>query len=131
MKRISVIIDWLKRARSNLALAKLENKADIIFYEDLCFDAQQCVEKSLKAFCLYNNVTFPKTHEINYLIEILEENKIKIPIKIKKAGILADYSVETRYPGDYPEVSENEYKKVVRIAEEVYNWVCSKIKIKF
>jgi hypothetical protein len=39
---------WLRRARSNLARAK-QDKPDEVLFEDLCFDAQQAVEKALKA----------------------------------------------------------------------------------
>lgn len=40
--------DWLGRAKSNLARAR-QPKPDEVFWEDLCFDAQQAVEKALKA----------------------------------------------------------------------------------
>jgi len=43
--------EWIKRAKSNLARAK-QPKTDEIFWEDLCFDAQQAAEKSLKAILI-------------------------------------------------------------------------------
>lgn len=45
---------WLKRVKSNLALAKTVIKDEYevfggeIFLEELCFELQQCAEKSLK-----------------------------------------------------------------------------------
>jgi HEPN domain-containing protein len=39
--------DWLRRAKSNLIRAKQPKHAEV-FWEDLCFDAQQGPEKSLK-----------------------------------------------------------------------------------
>jgi HEPN domain-containing protein len=39
---------WLKRAKSNIIIAKNDTQNDFVYYEDLCFNAQQCVEKSLK-----------------------------------------------------------------------------------
>jgi HEPN domain-containing protein len=130
MKKNDIVIEWMNRAKSNLLRAKLSDINEDIYYEDLCFDAQQCVEKSLNALCIFNSIPFPKTHDISYLIEILNNNHIKIPAKMKKAEDLTDYSVETRYPGDYDEVTEREYKKVIRIAEEVFDWVRKKIKLK-
>lgn len=44
--------DWLRRAKSNLFRAK-QPKHEEVFWEDLCFDAQQAAEKSLKALRLY------------------------------------------------------------------------------
>jgi len=43
---------WLDRAKSSLAISKI--KADEnIFYEDLCFQAQQAVEKALKGLLVF------------------------------------------------------------------------------
>ena len=42
-------LEWLRRARSNLALTRLgQNEPDVLL-EDLCFEAQQASEKALKA----------------------------------------------------------------------------------
>jgi len=39
--------EWLKRAKSNLTRAR-QPKPDDVIWEDLCFDAQQAAEKSIK-----------------------------------------------------------------------------------
>ncbi|HLZ10766.1 MAG TPA: HEPN domain-containing protein [Chloroflexota bacterium] len=39
--------EWLRRARSNLLRAQ-QPKPDGVLWEDLCFDAQQAVEKGAK-----------------------------------------------------------------------------------
>jgi len=119
---------WLNRAKSNLARTDLKNISDDVYYEDICYDAQQCAEKSLKALCIFHSIIFPKTHDLAHLLELLINNNINIPIAIKKAEDLSDYSVETRYPGDYPEVDEKECKQVIKIAENVFNWVCKEVK---
>jgi len=41
MKNPERVIDWLKRAKSNIARARIGAVSDEILYEDLCFDAQQ------------------------------------------------------------------------------------------
>jgi len=38
---------WLVRARSSLEIAKARN-SDLIYYEDLCYQAQQAAEKAIK-----------------------------------------------------------------------------------
>ena len=45
---------WIKRAKSSLILSK-SKKTDEIYYEDLCFDAQQSAEKALKALIAFLN----------------------------------------------------------------------------
>ena len=44
--------DWLKRAKSNLIRAR-QPKPEEVFWEDICFDAQQAAEKSLKALITF------------------------------------------------------------------------------
>ncbi|HBG49880.1 MAG TPA: DNA-binding protein [Cyanobacteria bacterium UBA9971] len=116
---------WIKRAKSNLIRGKDSSYLDLkdINLEDLCFDLQQCAEKSLKAILIKNNIEFPKTHNISeLLILIRQKTTIIIPEKIKEAAILTDYAVNTRYPSDFTPVSLEEHKETLEIAENVYNW---------
>ncbi|HWF62672.1 MAG TPA: HEPN domain-containing protein [Nitrospira sp.] len=45
-------IEWLNRAKSNLARATVDINLPDIYLEDLCFDAQQAAEKAIKAMLL-------------------------------------------------------------------------------
>ena len=47
--------DWLNRARSNLIRAK-QPKPDKVYWEDLCFDAQQAAEKAIKALLMFHKI---------------------------------------------------------------------------
>ena len=73
MKDLSRVEEWLRRARSNLERAEAGKVSAGILYEDLCFDCQQAVEKSLKGLLVYIGVGFPWTHSIAKLIELIEE----------------------------------------------------------
>ncbi len=118
---------WLKRAKSNLACAKVGKISGEILFEDLCFDAQQAVEKALKALCVKSGIVFKKVHDIAYLVELLEKGNINVPDGIQKAKTLTDYAIEARYPGDYEPVNEEMYKDAVEIAEKVVLWVETKL----
>lgn len=121
--------DWLLRSRSNLARARAGKVSSDILFEDLCFDAQQAAEKALKALCVFNGIKFSKVHDIAYLMELLETGKVKIPARLRKAKILTDYAVETRYPGDYTPVDEEMYEDALKIADRVVVWVEKKLRI--
>jgi len=123
MKNREDVIDWLKRAKSNLEKAKLGKSSKWILYEDLCFDAQQCVEKSLKALLISLNVIFPWTHSIDTLLQLVSKAGIEIPEELKESVILTRYAVETRYPGESSSVDIDDYKKAVELGEKVYKWV--------
>jgi len=117
---------WFDRAKSSLAISK--NKIDDdIFYEDLCFQAQQAVEKALKGLLVFYNVDPERTHNLVSLIKELSKH-LYIPIEINETVILNDYAVQTRYPGDYTPIDEEEYKNAVMIAEKCVQWIEEKIK---
>ncbi len=128
MKNREIILNWLKRARSNLERAKIGKVTQGILYEDLCFDAQQAVEKSLKAILIKLNQSFPKTHSIGILLKLIEEADVEIPKNINQAKLLTAYAVDSRYPGDYEPVSKEEYKEALKIAEDVFKWLDNIIK---
>lgn len=94
-----------------------------ILNEDLCYDAQQAVEKAFKSVCIIHGIVFPKTHDIAYLIELLEKGGVEVPDNLQNAKILTGYAVETRYPGDYEPVGEEDLTKAIEIAKEALQWV--------
>jgi len=128
MKNREIILNWLKRARSNLERAKMGKVTQGILYEDLCFDAQQAVKKSLKAILIKLNQSFPKTHSIGILLKLIEEAGVEIPKNINQAKLLTAYAVDSRYPGDYEPVSKEEYEEALKIAEDVFKWLDNIIK---
>ena len=126
MVRKDIAINWLKRAKSNLIRAKIEKPPDV-YWEDLCYDAQQGCEKSLKALLIFNEIKFRFVHDIGELINTLEKSKVFVPAEIKEAVILSGYAVETRYPFPSQPVSKDFYIEAVTISERVYNWVVEQI----
>lgn len=70
--------DWLAHARSDLKLARLGMGQDVL-PEQICFHAQQAVEKSLKAVLLFRRIDFPFTHDLEELIETFEHAGVELP----------------------------------------------------
>ena len=120
MKNEEIVKDWLQRARSNLEGAKAGKVSEHVLYEDLCFDAQQCAEKTIKALLVYLNKEFPWTYSIEELLGIVSEAGIEIPENIKRAVILTRYTVHTRYPGLASPVDEIDYREAVELSERVF-----------
>lgn len=121
-------IKWLEIAKSNLKRGENSSYIDLscIRLEELCFDLQQCAEKSLKAVLIKHNIQFPRTHNIAELLVLIKKKlKITIPDDIKEGAILTDYAVTTRYPCDYNPVTEKEYEEAVMIAKRVHMWAMS------
>ena len=60
--------EWLARAKSNLLMAK-GVKVEGIFWEDLCFNAQQAAEKSIKAVLQHKQIPFRYVHDLEEVTE--------------------------------------------------------------
>jgi HEPN domain-containing protein len=117
--------EWIERAKSSLELAQAKI-VHHIYYEDLCYQSQQTVEKALKGLLIYYGVDPEFTHNIELLLKELKKFT-EIPENIEDAVRLTDYAVQTRYPGEYDEVTKEEYEKSIKIAKDCLSWVESKI----
>jgi HEPN domain-containing protein len=125
-KKIGIPHDWLRRAKSNLAHAR-QPKPEEVLWEDLCFDAQQAAEKSLKAVLISRGIAFRFVHDITELLTLLENQGVFLQEEIRAAAELTDYAVENRYPGPFEPVTEEEFNRALRIAEAVVVWAESQI----
>jgi len=118
--------DWLRRAKSNLIRAK-QPKPEEVLWEDLCFDTQQAAEKALKAVLVARRIPFRFVHDIAELLTLIENQSVTLPEEIKASAELTDYSVESRYPGPFEPVTEEELNRALKIAEIVVAWAESQI----
>jgi len=114
--------EWINRAYSNLAQAEAGANLPAIYLEDLCFQAQQAVEKALKAVLLAKNVRFSRTHDLGELISLLEASEQPVPERVYAAAQLTVFAVGARYPGLTEPVTEEEYEATMALAAFVVQW---------
>jgi HEPN domain-containing protein len=107
--------NWLARARSSLALAKVP-KPNECLWEDLCFHAQQAAEKALKAVLVHRGLTFRFVHDLNELLSDVQAGGVSVPDRLRSAGTLNEFAVMTRYPGPCEAVGESDYRRAVELA---------------
>lgn len=122
-----VIQTWLERARSDLQIGRVTLGARGVLPADICFHAQQCAEKSLKALLLRREINFPKTHAIEVLLDLLKAQEINIPNTVDEAFELSEYAVQTRYPGEWEPVTKAEARRAIERAGLVLAWVESQL----
>lgn len=115
-------LEWLRRARSNLARARLGHGQPDVLFEDLCFDAQQACEKALKALLVLKGATVPRTHSIADLLTALAALGFELPDQIKNAASLTDYAVAARYPGPSEPVVIEDFEDAIELAQAVVAW---------
>jgi HEPN domain-containing protein len=95
-------------------------------YEDLCFQAQQAAEKALKGLLIYYQEEPEFTLNINVLLNALSKHT-EIPDDIRKAAKLTNYAVFTRYPGEYDDLTKEDYEESIVMATNCLNWAEQKI----
>ena len=101
------VAEWVAKAEGDFLTAGRELRArKSPNYDAVCFHAQQCAEKYLKAVLQENDKRIPKIH---FLLELLAMIlKLDGSYEFLKADleVLEDYSVRFRYPGDTAEKDE-------------------------
>jgi len=119
--------NWLFRANEDIAVIDSLFESGPEFYAStICFHAQQAVEKFLKAFLVFHNLDFPKTHDLDYLLlECKKIDSVNFDIEL---GSLTDFGVSIRYPDDFYIPDNEETIRYRDIAIEVKKIVDNKIK---
>ncbi len=119
---------WLGKALGDLRAAeqtlKLRDKE--CPFDAVCFHAQQCAEKSLKAFLTFHSIPFPKTHDLGRLLHLC----IGTPTLVRGLGgvrELTDYAVEARYPGLEEPIGRSEAREALLVARRAYRLVSRKL----
>ncbi len=111
--------EWIIKAENDLKAASHTLKMSRGCPTDIvCFHAQQCVEKYLKAFLVVKDIDFTRTHDIEHLVSLLPEN-IWLRLSIEEQRRLTVYATVTRYPGDYEPITLTEAQQIVKLARRV------------
>ena len=124
-----VIKRWLVKASHDLITAKVMLKNDPSVTDTICFHAQQCVEKALKAFLVFADIHVEKTHYLPRLIEISATVDNSFHELNQVARELTDYAVEVRYIDDWREISLEEAVEAVGKAEKAMAFVRERLQM--
>ena len=120
-----LVRDWLTRAnhdlRSARALASLEDP----LLDTAIYHCQQTAEKSVKAWLQSKDDPFPKTHDIEDLVEQAAGIHPDFGKFAKAASVLTPYVSAFRYPGgfDEPMPSREEFDEALQHAQAIYDFV--------
>ncbi len=119
--------DWLAKAATDLLVCERLLVEGAAFSEAVAFHAQQAAEKSLKALLVARQVEFPKTHDIERLLELVALGDGPLAEALADAAELTPYGVEYRYPGEYAPVSAEAANACVSLARKVYDEIARRL----
>jgi len=116
---IEVVREWVGKAENDLITAAYTLRIGVGCPTDtVCFHAQQCVEKYLKALLVSLGREFPKVHDVAEILALLPVSA-RPTMAPEEARKLTAYATVTRYPGDYDPISLAEAHEAVRLARRV------------
>ncbi len=109
---------WIEKAENDLrnAVHTLTMGQDCPF-DTVCFHAQQCVEKYIKAFLTLEQVEFPRTHDLLELLWLLPP-ETGLRRHAEELSEINRYAVEARYPGDWEPITRAEAEAALGTAQQ-------------
>ena len=100
MRRIA--LEWISKAEGDFALVERESRVRKNRNNDaICFHAQQCAEKYLKARLSEAAKAFPKIHDLTVLLDMVQKLEPMWEAHRRDLAFLTDFAVKFRYPGEY------------------------------
>ena len=89
---------WFKKAESDLLTIQNNLNSENIPSDVCCFHAQQAVEKYFKGYLVSRNISFPKTHDLDYLLNLCKQSNEAFEETRSLIKKLTEYSITPRYP---------------------------------
>ncbi|MDO8752520.1 MAG: HEPN domain-containing protein [Anaerolineales bacterium] len=117
---------WMNYSETDLHAAHALLDSGEFFPRQICFLAQQCGEKAIKAILVFEEVNFPKNHDLDRLRDLVPEGW-KVKEQFPDLAELTIWAVESRYPGHTPDVVEYEARETLLLAEAVFDTVSTEL----
>lgn len=116
-----IVCRWMRKATNDLEVAELilENG----YPGESTFHSQQAAEKALKALLVALGRQPPRSHNIRYLLKVLEESGVDTTLPRRMgAEKLTAYAVEARYPDFGEEPTPEEALEALETARRTLEW---------
>lgn len=111
-----------------LALLVLDNPT--VSDEQIGFQAQQAIEKALKAVLSHRDIAYRRTHDLAELIDLLRVNTISYPGLLDESIALTPFAAEMRYDYLPPEKTGEiplDRKGTMRIVRAALEWAAATV----
>jgi len=125
--KLNIIRLWIEKADHDLGTAEIVNQHIPKYMDTIAFHCQQAVEKYLKAFLIFLDIGFKRTHDLVLLLDLISTKEQIGDDLYEKAAELQAFSVEIRYPDTIINLTEEDIMSALAIAREFRELVISKI----
>lgn len=103
----ATVREWISKAEGDYATAARElNPTGTPNLDAVCFHAEQCIEKLMKALLIHLGVTPPRSHDLVALDRLLTPVCQGWSWPVEELRLLTRAAVDFRYPGDSADQKE-------------------------
>ena len=128
-EQVNEIEQWIIKGDHDLGTAKVTYLHIPEYLDTVTFHCQQAVEKYLKAYLLYQSVSFKFTHDLVYLLDLITQKDTDFEIYYDSVSELQGYAVEIRYPNESIYLSNEKVETAILIAKTIRDVVTQKMSI--
>jgi HEPN domain-containing protein len=120
--------EWIDKAEGDFHTADREARVrKAPNYDAVCFHAQQCAEKYLKAYLQERGQPFPRVHDLIELLELVLPYDGTFELQRELLKELDGYAVEFRYPGEL--ATKEDARAALRTMKTVRGFVRSRLEL--
>jgi HEPN domain-containing protein len=116
---------WLIKAQNDLAAARKLSAEPDSYLDMAIYHCQQAAEKAIKAFLVFHDQRFDKTHDLEVLIGLAQKYETRFSTFLNAAVLLTPYAAMFRYPGDFIEPTREQFDEALNAANNVWRFVLS------
>ncbi|MBI5303813.1 MAG: HEPN domain-containing protein [Chloroflexi bacterium] len=121
-----IVNEWIEKAESDYHVAERELRVrKNPSYDAICFHAQQCAEKYLKAFLAKHRTIFRPIHDLEVLLDHITPAHPDFEFTRDLLLLLNDYAVDFRYPG--ATATQEEARAAIKAMRTVREFVRQKL----
>ena len=91
--------EWVEKAEGDYKVASAQWQSADPVWDAVCFHAEQCAEKYLKAWLVEQETDYPRTHDLEILARLCRPSLDEVERLMEGLRYLTGYAVEIRYPG--------------------------------
>ena len=120
-------LEWVQKAEGDYAVAQQTQQGQNPVHDVICFLAQQCVEKYLKAWLQEADIPFPRTHDLKGLLKLITPTVPDWRSWQNDFSGLSGHAVDSRYPGKFATADDTAH--AMHICNEVRQAVREQLKL--
>ena len=128
--QVEEIKQWVIKGDHDLGTAKVTYLYIPEYLDTVTFHCQQAVEKYLKAYLIFQTMSFKFSHDLVYLLDLITQKDSDFEGYYDTVSELQGYAVEIRYPNETIYLSNEKVEKAMMIAKNVRDFVTGKMNMK-